>query len=124
MKAEAPQIDLKPDHWGIVCAILRECVPDRTVLAFGSGATRTAKEYSDLDLAVLGDEPLSLDTSSALTEGFLESDLPFKVDLVDWAKIDEAFRQVIRRDGVALQVPTERTGSAQCQTTNRKQRAS
>ena len=110
MKAEARRIDLKPDHWSIVCAILRECVPDRTVLAFGFRATRTAKEYSDLDLAVLGDEPLSLDTSSCLTEGFSESDLPFKVDLVDWAKIDEAFRQVIRRDGVALQVPTEGTG--------------
>lgn len=108
MKREARQsVDLKPDHWSIVCAILRDCVPGRTVLAFGSRAARTAKEYSDLDLAVLGDEPLPLDTASSLTEGFLESDLPFKVDLVDWAKIDEEFKQVIRRDGVALQVPTE-----------------
>jgi type I restriction enzyme S subunit len=99
----APRLDLRPDHWAIVRRILRRHVPDRKVLAFGSRATWTAKDYSDLDLAILGDEPLSLDAMSALAEGFRESDLPFKVDLVDWARIDEAFRNIVRRDGVYVQ---------------------
>ena len=67
--------------------------------------TWTAKDYSDLDLAIMGDEPLSTNATSALAEGFRESDLPFKVDLIDWARIDEVFRSIVRRDGVAVQIP-------------------
>ena len=105
MSSAAPSIDLRPDHWAIVRGILRRYVPDRKVLAFGSRATWTAKDYSDLDLAIMGDEPLSPGATSALAEGFGESDLPFKVDVVDWAKINENFRDIIRRDGVAVHVP-------------------
>lgn len=97
-------IDLRPDHLAIVLSILREHVPDRDVLAFGSRAIWKATEYSDLDLAILGDEPLSLEITSALSEGLSESDLPFKVDVVDWARTDESFRKIIRRDGVTLHV--------------------
>ena len=103
MSRTAPGVDLRPDHWAIVCSILRQHVPDREVLAFGSRATWTAKDYSDLDLAIMGDEPLSPDATSALAERFGGSDLPFKVDLVDWARIDDGFRGIIRRDGVDVQ---------------------
>ena len=105
MTDTAPRLDLRPDHWAIVSDILRQLVPDRKVLAFGSRATWTAKDYSDLDLAILGDGPLSLDETSALAERFGESDLPFKVDLVDWARLDESFRDILRRDGVTVQIP-------------------
>ena len=105
MSTVKPRLDLRPDYRSIVRDVLRKHVPGREVRAFGSRATWTAKEYSDLDLAVLGNEALSLRTTSALTEGFAESDLPFKVDLIDWTRIDETFRDVIRRDGVAVQVP-------------------
>ena len=77
----------------------------RRVVAFGSRATWTAKEYSDLDLAVLGDEPLPLDAAAALAEGFGESDLPFKVDVVVWADINDHLRGIIRRDAVDVQTP-------------------
>ena len=105
MTQTVPHLDLRSDHWAIVRDVLRRHVPDRRVLAFGSRAAWTAKAYSDLDLAILSDEPLSLEAASALAEGFGESDLPFKVDLVDWASIDETFRDIIRRNGVAVQIP-------------------
>ncbi|WP_420447296.1 restriction endonuclease subunit S [Candidatus Palauibacter sp.] len=76
------------------------------MLAFGSRASWTAKDYSDLDLAVMGEEPLSLRTVSALDEALGNSDLPFKVDVVDWARTDDAFRAIIRRDAVTMQPPT------------------
>ena len=78
-------------------------MPDREVLVFGSRATGNAKEYSDLDLAIMGEEPLSLRVVSALEEALGESDLPFKVDIVEWARIDEGFRGIVRRSGVAVQ---------------------
>ena len=106
MRPPAPNVDLRPDHWAIVCSALRRHVPDREVLAFGSRATWTAKEYSDLDLAVMGEEPLPLNTAAALAEDLCESDLPFKVDIVDWARTDDSFRSIIRRGAVSVQAPT------------------
>ena len=106
MRDPAPRVDLRPDHWAIVRSALRRHVPDREVLVFGSRATWTAKDYSDLDLAIMGEEPLSLHAASALSEALGESDLPFKVDVVDWARIEDGFRRIIRRHGVAVQVPS------------------
>ncbi|MGH8511192.1 MAG: restriction endonuclease subunit S [Gammaproteobacteria bacterium] len=98
-----PLIDIRPDHWAIVADILRRHAPDREVWAFGSRATWNAKEYSDLDLAVIGQTPLSLCVSAALADDFAESDLPFKVDVVDWATTSESFRKIIERDKVVVQ---------------------
>ena len=108
MTTPLPGVDLRPDHWMIVRNALRHHVPDREVVAFGSRATWTAKDYSDLDLAVMGEEPLSLRTASALDEALGDSELPFKVDVVDWARIDDGFRRIIRRHGVAVQAPALR----------------
>ncbi len=106
-----PRLDLSPSHWDIVCKILHKHVPNRKILVFGSRATWTAKEYSDLDLAILGDEPLPINVSSALTEGFSESDLPFKVDIVDWARADESFRDKIHHEGLVVKVPAQKSSS-------------
>ena len=106
MSKPFPNVDLRPDHWAIVRSALKSHVPDREVVAFGSRAIWTAKDYSDLDLAVMGEEPLSLRKISALDEAFGDSDLPFKVDVVDWARIDDSFRAIIRRAAVTMQAPT------------------
>ncbi|MFH1044152.1 MAG: restriction endonuclease subunit S [Pseudomonadota bacterium] len=98
-----PLIDIRPDHWDIVRGILRKNVPQYDVWAFGSRAKWTAKAYSDFDLAVITEKPLSLATSAALADDFSESDLPWKVDVVDWAGCSESFREVIRRDRVVVQ---------------------
>ncbi len=100
---DSPLIDIRPDHWAIVRGILQEHVPQYEVWAFGSRAKWTAKEYSDLDLAVITDQPLSLSVGAALADDFSESDLPWKVDLVDWATTSESFRRIIELDKVVIQ---------------------
>ena len=95
-------IDLAPQQLATVKAILRRQLPDREVWVFGSRATGTAKEYSDLDLAVIGDIPLDLGQLALLENDFDESELPFKVDVVDWATASEPFRQIIRKTAVVL----------------------
>lgn len=101
--SETPPTDIRPDHWAIVRDILRRHVPGREVWAFGSRARGTAKRYSDLDLAVIGDEALPMAVMAALADEFSESDLPWRVDVVDWAVTAEAFRRVIERDRVVVQ---------------------
>ena len=98
-------LDLQPRHEAIVRDILRRFVPDRNVWVFGSRVTGKARRYSDLDLAVIGDRPLPPLTLRALKEAFEESDLPFRVDTLDWADTDLSFREIIEASRVPLQQP-------------------
>lgn len=100
---DQPPIDLLPAHWDIGHAILQRRVPDREVWAFGSRVTGGAKPWSDLDLVVVGDTPMSFSLGAALAEDFSESDLPWRVDVIDWASTTESFRRIILRDKVVLQ---------------------
>ena len=72
------------------------------VWVFGSRATGRARRYSDLDLAIDAGRPLSLDEAALLREAFDESDLPYRVDIVDWHTIDDRFRRLIAAERVPL----------------------
>lgn len=96
-------LDIRPDHLKIVCEILRRHVPKYAVWAFGSRVKWNAKDYSDLDLCVFSDNPLDFRVMGALTEDFSESDLPYKVDVVDWATTSESFQKIIQQDKVVIQ---------------------
>ena len=101
-------IDLHPSHLTAVEHILAEHVPECEVRAFGSRATWTAKDYSDLDLAVVGGGLLHWLTLSRLQGAFEESRLPIRVDVLDWHAISERFRKVIERDYVVVQEGVKR----------------
>ena len=87
---------IRLEHLEIVVRLLRaHLLAEACAWAFGSRVTGRAKPYSDLDLAIDAARPLSLDDSAALAEAFSESDLPYKVDLVDWWRTGERFRRII-----------------------------
>lgn len=103
VKIDMPKIDLKPQDWEEVCHILETHVPEYPVWAFGSRVKWTAKAYSDLDLAIIAPQPLSLTKMATIKEAFDESDLPIRVDIVDWAVASETFRKIINQDKVMIQ---------------------
>lgn len=105
----SPHIDISPAQWEIVHAILQQHVPQYPVWAFGSRAKWTAKPFSDLDLAIITNQALDWSVSAALADNFSESDLPFKVDLVDWATTSAAFRKIIAADKVVVQAVDDET---------------
>ncbi len=88
-------IDLSEDHIETVLEILKKYVPNCEVLVFGSRISGNAKPYSDLDLAIKGDEPLDFDILRLLKESFENSNLPIRVDVLDWHGISEQFQKVI-----------------------------
>ena len=97
------QLDLSPEHRRIVRRILSEALPpDSKVWVFGSRATGKARRYSDLDLAIDAGRALTLDETGILREAFEESDLPYKVDIVDWHAIGDGFRAVIAAGRIPL----------------------
>jgi predicted nucleotidyltransferase len=96
-------IDLPADHRRLVLDILRAHLPRRTkTWVFGSRVTGRARRYSDLDLAIDAGRRLTLDEIARLAEAFSDSDLPYKVDLVDWHEIDDPWRETIAAEGAAL----------------------
>jgi type I restriction enzyme S subunit len=100
---ETLRIDIHPDHWEIVRRILQTHVPYAVVWVFGSRSTGNAKAFSDLDIAIITTQPLPLDVSASLSDDFSESDLPYKVDVVDWATTNASFRNIIARNKVIVQ---------------------
>ena len=96
-------IDLNPKYLERVQHILAEYVPECEVRAYGSRVTWTAKDYSDLDLAVVGSEPFSLRRMRQLKEAFEESDLPIRVDVLDWHAISDAFKKAIAEEYEMIQ---------------------
>ena len=97
------RLALRPEHERLVRRILSERLPPGvTARVFGSRARGTTKPYADLDLALKGDAPLSFEALVDLAEAFSESDLPFKVDVVDWRALGAAMQAAVDSDGVAL----------------------
>ena len=95
-------LDLTPEQKSIVLDILRTHVPRHEVWVFGSRMKGTSKPYSDLDLAIITQQPLSLDILAELTDAFSSSDLPWKVDIVDWATTQDTFRRIIKAQHIVL----------------------
>jgi len=98
-------IDLKPKHLETVRELLALHVPECEVRAFGSRVNGMAKSYSDLDLVVIGTAKLERNRVELLREAFMDSELPFRVDVLDWNVIPESFKRIIsQRDEVIQEV--------------------
>ena len=93
-------VDIRPQDLVIVQSILRDHAPDARVWVFGSRAKWTTRESSDLDLALDLGRAMTLSEEAALRSAFEESDLPYKVDIVDRQTATPSFQAVIDRDGV------------------------
>lgn len=96
-------IALRPDHLQMVKAILLSHVPSFEAWAFGSRARGDAGKNSDLDLCLVSDNPLSHEARANLKLAFSESNIPYCVDLVEWASLSEAFRKLVEQDKQVIQ---------------------
>ena len=92
-------IEVEPRHLEIIKEILNSHLPEYEVWGFGSRVHgNRVKKFSDLDLAVITDRPLDVLRLAKLKDAFSESDLPFRVDVIDWATTDQRFRRLIEGD--------------------------
>jgi type I restriction enzyme, S subunit len=102
-------LEMKDEHKDSLLKILKTHVPELEVWAFGSRVRWTARETSDLDITLRNPEnindPLDWKLINRLNDLFEESDLPFLVDILDWATVSEKFKKVIEREYVVIQSP-------------------
>jgi len=69
------------------------------VYLFGSWARGIQRPTSDIDVAIGASEPLPPGLLASLRETLEESTIPYRVDVVDLAEADPAFRERVQRDG-------------------------
>ncbi len=107
MNNETP-LFLPPRYLQQVEAILREHIPEATVWAYGSRVNGDHYDASDLDLVVHFPQGSSQDPFKLATvrEAFSDSHLPIIVQLVDWHKIPQSFKNEISVRYAVLQTPT------------------
>ena len=88
-------IDVTPGYLQIIKDIIKKNIPEYEVRAFGSRVTGKAKTYSDLDLVIMSSIPVDKKILYATEEDFAESNLPFRIDILDWQTIPESFQKII-----------------------------
>jgi predicted nucleotidyltransferase len=99
------RIDMRPQDLKIVQNILRAHLPATArAFVFGSRATGKTKRSSDLDLAIDLGRILTREENADLADAFDESDLPYRVDVVDLNGASESFRAIIERDRTPLPI--------------------
>ncbi|MDR1044076.1 MAG: nucleotidyltransferase domain-containing protein [Candidatus Adiutrix sp.] len=79
----------------IILDILKAHAPAGEVWAFGSRQKGTHRKHSDLDLAVVGNGRQSLSVIGNLKEAFVDSTLPYRVDVLDYHAVLPTFREII-----------------------------
>lgn len=87
-------------HLALVRQLLQQVAPRATACVFGSRATgQGLKPFSDLDLLIDADPELTLREWADLREAFSQSDLPWRVDLLDRRTATPGFLRVIEAAG-------------------------
>ena len=83
------------DYIDIVKQIVLKHIPkdNFAVFLFGSRAVGNAKPLSDIDIGILGPEPLSTIIKGDLESDLEESIVPYKIDLIDFYKVDKDFKK-------------------------------
>jgi predicted nucleotidyltransferase len=63
------------------------------VFLFGSRAENKEKSYSDIDIGIWGEHCLDSKIRHRIEERFTHSNIPYKIDLIDFGEVDESFKK-------------------------------
>lgn len=96
-------MELTDDELEIVTEILRNNLPNVFVAAFGSRVKGTRKKHADLDLLIRAKTPIPFEILGKIREAFSDSDLRFRVDIVDAHAASEDFVKQAESQAVIIQ---------------------
>ena len=64
------------------------------VFVFGSRAESKARKFSDYDIGILGDRTVPMGKIALIKDELEESDLPYRVDVVDFRLVSKDFKKI------------------------------
>lgn len=83
-----------------IIGILNVLFPGAQLYLFGSRARGTYSQYSDIDLAIDTQAQIPLYDINEVKSMLAESNIVYKIDIVDLHRIPEKMREVILREGI------------------------
>ncbi|OGK11611.1 hypothetical protein A2954_06695 [Candidatus Roizmanbacteria bacterium RIFCSPLOWO2_01_FULL_37_12] len=72
------------------------------VFIFGSRAFGGARKFSDIDIGVESKRKIDLKILSGIKDAFEESDIPYNVDIVDFAQTSKQFKKLAMSEVIKL----------------------
>lgn len=98
------RLHLQPRHRLLLESIFKEHLPGVEVWAYGSRVDGRSHDGSDLDLVLRGPnlEEIPFGQLAEIKDAVRESNIPFLVEVWDWAHLPERFHQEIERNYVEL----------------------
>jgi predicted nucleotidyltransferase len=99
------RVALSAEHLRIVLQEIERHIPTATVWAFGSRVKGSHRPQSDLDLAILCDKDTARANLPQFNEALDESDLPFRVQTLDFHRLPQNMQDNIRQSFVVLYQP-------------------
>ena len=94
------KVEIDSEAKNKLVGILSVLFPDAKIYLFGSRARGTATEFSDIDIAL--DEGKTIDRLriGEAVAMLNESNIPYKIEIVDMHELPEAMVQQIKKDGI------------------------
>ena len=84
-------------------------IKEYAVFVFGSRADGTAHQRSDIDIGILGKQALPAFIKLDIEEQLEESNIPLRVDFVDFCKADPAFKKEALKTVIIWNLPKDIT---------------
>jgi len=98
-------IKINKNELDIVIGILKKYVPTFEIFVFGSRINGNIHEHSDLDLAIKTTAgKIDLLLMADIRDAFQSSNLPFRVDIIDFNRASPEFQKVILNNSVLLKI--------------------
>ena len=69
---------------------------------FGSRATNTGNDHSDIDIGILGEKPLSSNTMYSIKDEIENLPTLYSFDLVDFSTVTPTFRQIALKNIIKI----------------------
>ncbi len=98
------RLHLGREHRQQLETLLRQCLPNVEVWAYGSRINGRSHEGSDLDLVLRSPNlsPIAQGERAVLDDALQDSTIPFLVEARDWADLPKSFQREIEGDYVLL----------------------
>ncbi len=99
---------IENDHLETVQRLLSLHFEGMEVWAHGARVTGVdLTPETELELVAISEDPLSFEVMTAVEKAFVDSDLPFRVDIMDWAKLPESLQKQIKKEHVVVQAAAD-----------------
>ena len=88
-------IDAKKEDLEFITKIINKHVDNCEIRVFGSRVKGNSKRYSDIDICIVAASEIGWKTLCIIKEEFAGSELPYRVDVIDWNGVGDNFKRII-----------------------------